>query len=354
MNNEKYSFRNDYSELIHPQVLAKLASVKNTQFTGYGLDEFSEEAKRLIREKIEKPDADVHLVSGGTQANLIVLSSALRPHEAVISSEFGHIFTHETGAIEATGHKICSAKCKDGKLTVRDIESIVTYHKDEHMVKPKVVFISLSTEMGTVYTKKELTKISDYCRAHHLYLYIDGARLGAGLSSLACDLTYPDIANLVDAFYIGGTKNGILCGEAIVICNERLKEDFRYHIKQKGGLLAKGAAIGLQFIALFEQENEGEEILYDKLALKANKLSMKFAKGIGDLGYDFYLEPETNQIFPVFPNGIIEKLHERYEFHDWMKVGEEETVARLITSWATTEEAVAVFLEDLRCITEKL
>jgi threonine aldolase len=344
---EKYSFRNDYSELAHPSVLKKLASVEYTQFDGYGLDKFSEEAKRLIKEKINKPDAHVHLVSGGTQANLIVLSSILRPYEAVISCETGHIFTHETGAIEATGHKICTVVGRDGKLNVSDIDGVVKSHRDEHMVKARVVFISLSTEVGSIYNKAELTKISSYCREHNLYLYLDGARLGTGINSSACDLTYSDIANLVDAFYIGGTKNGMLCGEAIVICNEDLQENFRYHIKQKGGLLAKGASLGLQFIAMFQEKNKAGEDLYDQLAGQANDMAIRLAEGLETLGYEFLSEPETNQIFPIFPVHILEKLHSLYGFYDWAEAGEGKMVVRLVTSWATPPKVIDEFLEDL-------
>ena len=339
---------NDYSELVHPQVLARIGSIGTTQFDGYGIDEFSEIAKTLIKEKIRKPDADVHLVSGGTQANLTVLSSVLRPYEAVISCETSHIFVHETGAIEATGHKICTAKGIDGKLTVEEIDKVVKFHTDEHMVKPKVVFVSLSTEVGSVYTKEELTKISNYCDENALYLYLDGARLGAGINSPACDLTYSDIARLTDAFYIGGTKNGMLFGEAIVICNKRLKEDFRYHMKQKGGLLSKGASLGVQFIAMFEEKNEAGEDLYDQLAKRAYFLAMKLAKGIKGLGYGFFSEPETNQIFPIFPVDVSEKLHHLYGFYDWTEVGEKAVVVRLVTSWATPEERIDEFLEDLK------
>ena len=353
MSKEKYSFKNDYSELVHPKVLTKLGSINCTQFDGYGLDIFTEEAKRLIREKIKKPDAYVHLVSGGTQANLIVLSSILRPHEAVISCETGHIFTHETGAIEATGHKICAVPGVDGKLTVKIIDGVVKSHRNEHMVKPKVVFVSLSTEVGSVYTKEELTAISNYCAGHNLYLYLDGARLGAGLASLACDLTYPDIARLVDAFYIGGTKNGMLCGEAIVISNKDLQEDFRYHVKQKGGLLAKGASLGLQFIPMFEEKDQEGDDLYDQLARKANRAAMKLADGIKSLGYEFYTEPETNQIFPIFSFKILEELHEMYGFYDGVEVEEGKMAVRLVTSWATPEEIIDEFLKDLSTINWK-
>ena len=350
MDKIKVSFKNDYSELAHPQVLAKLASVESTQFEGYSLDVYSLKAVELIKEKIKAPQAAVHLVSGGTQANLTVISSILRPHEAVISCETGHIFTHETGAIEATGHKICAVKGENGKLTPKDIENVLTYHTDEHMVKPKLVFVSLSTELGSIYTKRELTEISGYCKEHKLYLHVDGARLGAGISSPVCDLDYSDIARLSDTFYIGGTKNGILFGEAIVICNEKLQEDFRYYIKQKGGLLAKGASIGLQFLALLEKESSDVHDLYDELAMKANAMAMELAGGIKELGYEFFSEPETNQIFPIFPNSIVSLLREYYDFHDWADAGEDKKAIRLVVSWATKLETIEKFLRDLKMI----
>ena len=343
MSKIKYSFKNDYSELAHPNVLKALSDVGNTQFEGYGLDEHSFNASEMIKAIIAKPSAEVHFISAGTQANLVVLSSVLRPHEAVIACESGHIFVHEAGAIEATGHKICTVKGDCGKLNARDIETVVTFHSDEHMVKPRIVFISQSTELGSVYAKTELREISEYCRKNNLYLYLDGARFGAGLNSRACDLTYGDIADLVDAFYIGGTKNGALFGEAIVICKDELKSDFRFFLKQKGALLAKGASIGVQFEALFENG------LYDELARHANDMALKLADGIKALGYDFMLRAETNQIFPIFPSETVNKLHYLYDFYDWRQIDEMTTI-RLVTSWATPEDIINEFLDDLSLI----
>ena len=340
MNTFKYSFRNDYSELAHPQVLKALTDLEKKQFEGYGLDERSIKAAELIKTKINNPTADVHFISGGTQANLVVISSVLRPHEAVIACESGHIFVHEAGAIEATGHKICTVKSNNGKLSAHDIEAIVNFHSDEHMVKPRLVFISQSTELGSVYKKNELISISECCRRNKLYLYLDGARLGSGMNSFACDLLYDVTADLVDAFYIGGTKNGALFGEAIVICNDALKEDFRFHLKQKGALIAKGASIGAQFEALFEND------LYDELAIHAIDMALKLANGIKKLGFEFLSEAETNQIFPIFPTTIVEKLHNLYEFYDWKQI-DDNTAVRLVTSWATPEDMVDEFLNDL-------
>ena len=338
---EKYSFKNDYSEMAHPKVLEALSAVGTEQFEGYGLDKHSIEAAKLIRSKFKASSADVHFIPGGTHANLVVISSALRPHEAVIAPESGHIFVHETGAIEATGHKICTRKGRNGKLSVYDIESVIDEHKgDEHMVKPRLVYLSLSTECGTVYTRAELAVISEYCQSYGLYLYIDGARLGAAINSNECDLKYSDVAKLADAFFIGGTKNGALFGEAIVISNELMKEDFRYHLKQRGGLLAKTAAIAVQFKSLF---TDG---LYDELAQNSLAMADWLASGIENLGFEFLYPVETNLIIPVFPSGIAKKLHKLYGFHDWQKLGDM-TAVRLLTSWATKESDVDEFIADL-------
>lgn len=341
----KYCFRNDYNVIAHPRILTDLVAIGNKQFEGYGLDEYSAEAAMLIRNKINAPSADVHFISGSTHANLVVISSLLRPHEAVIAPESGHIFVHEAGAIEATGHKVNTRPGHNGKLSAADIESVVLEHSDEHMVKPRLVYISLSTESGTVYTKTELSAISEYCRSNALYLYLDGARLGAAINSPACDLSYADVAEMVDVFFIGGTKNGALFGEAIVICNDNIKSDFRFLLKQRGALLAKGAAIGVQFKTLFADG------LYDELAMYSNSMARKLADEIEALGYDFLYPVETNLIIPVLPAKVAEKLHLSYGFYDWKKLGEK-TAVRLLTSWATKEEAVKEFLDDLSGVSD--
>jgi len=340
VNTLKHSFKNDYSELAHPLVLEALSAVGNTQFEGYGQDEFSLRAGELLREKLHAPSADVHFIAGGTHANLIVLSSALRPHEAAIAPRSGHIFVHETGAIEATGHKVCTVNGACGKLSPGELDAVVAEHTDEHMVKPRLVYISQSTENGTVYTKAELEAISECCRKHKLYLYMDGARLGVAINSPVCDLRYCDIAGLVDAFYFGGTKNGALFGEAIVICNDALKTDFRFSLKQKGALLAKGAAISVQFEALLRDG------LYDKLARHANSMALKLADGIRKAGYEFLYPVESNMIFPVFPADVSDRLHQLYGFSDWDEA-DGMISARIVTSWATSEGIVEEFLTDL-------
>jgi len=337
----KHSFKNDYSELSHPRILEDLSKVGVRQLAGYGLDTCSNRAKEIIRDIIKRPTADIHFLSGGTQANLIAISSMLRPHEAVIAPSSGHIFVHEAGAIEATGHKVCTREGHNGKLRIADIKSVLEEHVDEHMVKPRLVYISLSTECGTVYTKSELTEVSGFCRKNDLHLYIDGARLGAAINSPVCDLTYEDVAALVDVFFIGGTKNGALFGEAIVICNDAFKQDFRYHLKRHGALLSKLAAIAIQFETLFESG------LYDELARYSNKMAEKLANGIKALGYEFLYPPETNLIIPILPRDVTEKLHKLYDFYDWQNL-DDMVAVRLLTSWATPESAVDEFLSDIR------
>ena len=342
-NSIKYSFKNDYSELAHPKVLQALSAIGTVQFEGYGLDNYSYEAAQLVKGKISDPSVDVHFISGGTHANLVVISSMLRPYEAVIAVESGHIFGHEAGAIEATGHRICTVKGNDGKLSADDVKKVVAAHEDEHMVKPRMVYISQASETGTIYTKDELSTISKYCRKNRLLLFLDGARLGTAVNSHMSDLTYAEISSLVDVFYIGGTKNGALFGEAIVIRNEELKADFRFHLKQKGALLAKGAAIGIQFDALLRDG------LYDELALSADTMALELAKGIEKLGYELVYPAQTNMIIPLFPNEVTKKLHEMYSFHLW-ETFDEMTSVRLVTSWATPKSAVDEFLSDLAAI----
>jgi len=337
----KHSFKNDYSELAHPQVLADMVSIGQKQFEGYALDEYSTEAADIIRRKINAPSSDVHFIAGGTHANLVVISSALRSHEAVIAPGTGHIFMHETGAIEATGHKICTRTGHNGKLRVSDIESVLNEHgDDEHMVKPRLVYISMSSECGTVYTKSELSEISDYCRKHDLYLYIDGARFGVAMNSDASDLTYSDVAEYADAFFIGGTKNGALFGEAIIIIHEQLKSDFRYLLKQRGGLLSKSAAIGIQFRTLL---SDG---LYDDLAKHSIATAKKLADGIKTAGYKFLYPVESNLIIPILPSEIVEKLRGLYGFYDWQNMNDM-TAIRMLTSWATPESVINEFIKDL-------
>lgn len=337
-----YSFKNDYSEGAHPRIFNALMESNLEQTDGYGEDQYTSKAVELLRQKIKLSDADIHLLSGGTQTNLVAISAFLRPHEAAIAANTGHIFVHETGAIEATGHKVISVESSNGKLDPGKVKSVLETHTDEHMVKPKLVYISNSTEIGSIYSKAELQQLSSFCRENNLILFMDGARLGSALCSKENDLDLPDIGRLTDAFYIGGTKNGALFGEALVICKESLKEDFRFHMKQKGALLAKGRILGIQFLELFRDD------LYFDLARHANKMASLLEKNIGSMGYEFLTHSPSNQIFPILPNRIIEKLEEKYSFHTWSKVDGVNSCIRLVASWATREDAVLAFIEDLK------
>lgn len=338
----QYSFANDYSEGTHERILKVLSETNFLQKQGYGNDDFCYQAVELIRNKIQNPQADVHFVSGGTQANLIVIDSMLKSYESIIATTQGHIGVHEGGAIEATGHKINTVQTEDGKLRVSDIQSVLDIHIDEHMVKPKAVFIANSTEIGTIYTEEELEELSRFCKKNKLYLYLDGARLGSALTSKKNNLTLPKLAQLVDVFYIGGTKNGTLLGEAVVIINDTLKKNFRFYLKQRGALLAKGRILGIQFLELFKDD------LFFELASHANSMAEKLSQGIKNLHYNFLVEPASNQIFPVLPNALIKKLEQKYAFHVWQKFDEENSVIRLVTSWATQEKFVDLFLQDLQ------
>jgi threonine aldolase len=334
-------FRSDYSQGAHPEILEALAKTNFEHADGYGKDTFCESAADLIRNQIKDKDADVHFFVGGTPANFTLIAAALRPHEAVISPKTGHIFVHETGAIEARGHKVITHVTETGKLLPHHIEESLLEHEDEHMVKPKLVYISNSTEIGTIYTKSELTELSNVCRKNNLYLYIDGARLGCALTSRENDLTLPELASLVDAFYIGGTKNGALLGEALVILNPALKPDFRYIMKQQSGLLAKGRLLGVQFEALFKDG------LFFRLAEHSNKLADKLRDGISAKGYSFLVDSPTNQIFPILPKKLVEKLEEKYFFYRWKPIDDENLCIRLVTSWGLQEDGVTSFLSDI-------
>lgn len=337
-----YSFTNDYSEGAHESILKALMESNLKQSSGYGLDEYCEEAKDILKNVLKNDKIDIHFIPGGTQVNLICISSFLRPYEAAIAADTGHIAVHETGAIEACGHKVITAPSSDGKLTVDKIEKILKVHTDEHMVKPKLVYISNSTEIGTIYKKEELTNLYNYCKEKDLLFFIDGARIGAAITSMENDLELSDLVNLCDAFYIGGTKNGALFGEALVICNDSLKKDFRYNIKQKGAMLAKGRLLGIQFIELFKDD------LFFNLAKHANEIATLIQDTLIEQGYKLLIKSPTNQIFPIMPNKHIEKLKEKYAFGIWEEYDENYTIIRLVTSWATDKEKVLEFIDDLK------
>ncbi|WP_042463127.1 threonine aldolase family protein [Neobacillus dielmonensis] len=337
-----YSFKNDYAEGAHPRILNALMESNFEQEDGYGEDRYSRKAVELLKEKLGRTDVDIHLIPGGTQTNLIAISAFLRPHEAAIAANSGHIQTHETGAIEATGHKVLSVETKDGKLTPKGIQEVLDAHTDEHMVKPKLVYISNSTEIGSIYNKAELQALSNFCREHNLIFYMDGARLGSALCSSENDLKLSDFPELVDAYYIGGTKNGALIGEALVICRDSLKEDFRFHMKQKGALLAKGRLLGIQFLELFRDN------LFFELAQHANNMAKRISEELKQANIKFLTHSPSNQIFPILPNGVINELQKNYAFILWEKVDQDHSAIRIVTSWATKEEAVDTFLGDIR------
>lgn len=329
-----YSFLNDYSEGAHPRILDALYKLNEEQNIGYGNDAHCLRAKEAIKKHLLKDDVDIHFIPGGTQTNLLVISSFLRPHECVIAVDTGHINVHETGAIEATGHKVVIMPHEDGKLSPASIEKAVKYHSDEHMVKPGMVYLSNTTELGTIYNKAELTAIHDLCNKFGLLLFLDGARLGSALTCDSNDLKISDLANLTDVFSIGGTKNGALLGEALVIVRDGLKEDFRYLIKQRGAMMAKGFVLGLQFEELFRDN------LYFSLANHANEMAGKIAETLKNRGYSFYTTPVSNQLFPIMPNTLLKELSEEFKFMIDHEIDDKYSVIRLVTSWATSEESV--------------
>jgi threonine aldolase len=337
-----YSFKNDYGEGAHPRILNALLETNFEQEDGYGEDRYSQKAIELLKERVGRTDVDIHLLTGGTQANLTAISAFLRPHEAAIAASTGHIQTHETGAIEATGHKIISIEVDDGKLNPSHLKSVLDAHTDEHMVKPKLVYLSNSTEIGSIYKKNELEQLSDFCRVNDLILFMDGARLGSALCSAENDLQLSDLPALVDAFYIGGTKNGALIGEALVICRDSLKADFRFHMKQKGALLAKGRLLGIQFHELFRDD------LYFDLAIHANRMAGLLRDEFSKANYKFLTYSPSNQIFPILPNSLITELQRNYSFLIWKKVDSDHSAIRLVTSWATKEDKVLAFIADMK------
>ncbi|MBQ5951154.1 MAG: aminotransferase class I/II-fold pyridoxal phosphate-dependent enzyme [Lachnospiraceae bacterium] len=330
------SFMNDYSEGAHPQVIRALARLSEEQNAGYGTDRHAQRAADLIRTSAHIPRAQVAYTFGGTQANALVIAAALRPFEAVIAADSGHINVHETGAIEATGHTVLTWPHEGGKLTAEGIEEILWSHSSEHMVSPRMVYLSDTTEWGTVYTKAELAAISEVCRKNRLVLYLDGARLAAALTSSANDMTLADIASMTDAFTVGGTKNGALCGEAIVLCTPELFPDFRFMQKRAGALPAKGFAVAAQFEALLEGD------LYFRLGEHANRMAGQLAAVLENAGVTFYQPPVSNQLFPIFPGVLADLLVREVEMELMMPV-RGGSVCRLVTSWATKEEQIEAF-----------
>lgn len=338
----RYSFLDDYSEGCHPDILNALNKSNLIQQTAYGEDEYSINARQLIRHELGTTDTPVFFVAGGTLANIIIMSAALRSHEAVIAAQTGHIVVRETGAIEATGHKIITVPTDDGKLTPELIEATLASNAHfPHMTRPKLVYISNATELGTVYTKQEVTALSNCCQANSLLLMMDGARLGTAIMAINSDLTLSDVAQLCDIFWIGGTKAGALIGEAIVIPNAKLADDFAFHIKQRGALLAKGRLLGIQFEALFSDK------LFFKLSDKANKAAQRLSKAFTDAGHELAAATQSNQIFPILPNTLISRLKEQFDFYVWEPVDDERSVVRFVTSWASDDAQIDAITDAL-------
>ena len=339
-----FSFLDDYSEGAHPDILSALTESNFVQQAPYGDDTYSADATNRIKARLGANfDGAIHYVASGTMANIVSISSCLRPHEAVIAVSSGHIVMREAGAIEATGHKLITVPAVDGKLTPANIEVALSSNAHfPHMARPRLIYISNATETGTVYSLPELQAISALAKQRGLILFLDGARLGAALASSKNDATLADIASLVDIFWIGGTKLGALLGEAIVVCNPALTDDFAFHLKQRGGMLAKGRLLGIQFQALFGAKN-----LFVENARHANAMAAKLAAGIVERGYTLDSETATNQVFPVLPDSVIAALQEYFSFYVWSTAGNDRSVIRLVTSWATDESQIDAFLGRL-------
>ena len=332
------SFLSDYTEGAHPQVLQALIDSNMVTLPGYGEDDYCLRAKEKIRAFCGAPDADVYFLTGGTQANLIVLSTMLERYEAVVCADSGHINVHEAGAVEFTGHKVLALPAKDGKLPAGALDEYVTrFYADEnhpHMSFPGMVYIYNPTDLGTLYTRAELQALSAVCRRHGMRLFLDGARLGYGLVSPASDVTVEDIAENCDVFYIGGTKVGALCGEAVVFPRHGMPKHFDTMVKQQGAMLAKGRLVGIQFDALFTDE------LYTKISRRAVELALELKAAFVEKGYELFIDSPTNQQFVVMENSLLKKLREQVAVNLWEPVDENHTAVRFVTSWATEPKSI--------------
>ncbi len=331
-------FQNDYHAGCHAEILRRLDRLSQRDFPGYGQDELCGKAADTIRRLCGREDLAVHFLVGGTQTNLTVIAAALRPYQAVTAAQSGHIHVHETGAVEATGHKVLALPSRDGKVTAAQVEQLMESHQSQedpaHEVQPKMVYISYPTELGTLYTRQEMEALHRVCRQYGLYLFLDGARLGYGLTAKDCDVTLQDLARLCDVFYIGGTKVGAMFGEAVVIANPELAGDFRYMIKRQGGMLAKGWLLGLQFEALLEDG------LYFRIAQKANDQADRIRKTLEEAAVPVLVPGSTNQIFPILPVSTLKTLSQKVLYTDMGPVDETHRAIRLCTSWSTGDEAV--------------
>ena len=335
----KYSFRNDYSSICHKKVLEKLIECQNEQNIGYGEDTHTANAKKMIQDKIKNKSA-VYFLIGGTQTNMTVISHILKPYEAVIACETGHINVHETGAIEGRGHKVLTVKGVDGKLTPELVLEVLNKHSDYHMVKPKMIYISNTTEIGSIYKLDELKALYKCAKANNLYLFLDGARLASALA--ASDIDYPDYAKYTDVFYIGGTKNGAYIGEAVVINNLDLADEFQYSIKHSGAMLAKGFVASIPYEVLMEGN------LYKEIGKQENDCANYLTKELKALGYKFFSNSPTNQIFVIVSNELKEYIAKEYDFEAWEKISDNEVAIRFVTSFTTTLDICKEFIEYIK------
>jgi len=333
-------FENDYTRGAHPRILTRLVETNEEQTPGYGVDSYCEKAANLIKEKCSRPDADVHFLVGGTQTNLTIITSILRPHEAVIAPATGHIVVAETGAIEATGHKIITIPTATGKITADEIRTVLDVPDNVHSPRPGMIFLSQTTEVGGIYSKAELQAIKAVANEFNVPLFIDGARLGYALAAPTNDVTLADMAQICDIFYIGGTKVGALFGEAVVIVNEKLKKDFRYIMKQRGGLLAKGRLLGVQFEEFFKDG------LYEEIAANGVNMAKKISDALATANISLAYPAQTNQLFVDFSLEQFNKLSEKYSFTPWAKT-EDRVVARVVADWSTKIDDVDALVADI-------
>ncbi|MCR4674303.1 MAG: low specificity L-threonine aldolase [Lachnospiraceae bacterium] len=334
------SFASDYTTGAHPEILKKLGETNLEPLSGYGTDPYCERAKEKIKKAIGKEDVEVEFLVGGTQTNALIISSMLQEFEGVIAAETGHINVHESGAVEYTGHKVIALPEQEGKISALDLSKYLeSFYEDEtyeHMVIPGMVYISHPTEYGTLYTKKELEDISKVCKQYDLKLFMDGARLGYGLMSDTTDVTLKDIATLSDVFYIGGTKVGALCGEAVVFTKNNKPKHFTAYIKQHGALLAKGRLLGIQFDTLFTED------LYFTISKHAMDMAKKLKEIFLNHGVEFFIDSPTNQQFVIIENEKLKAFEGKVVYTVWSKLDKEHTVLRFVTSWSTTEEDLKV------------
>lgn len=338
-------FNNDYNRGAHPEILKAFVDTNNTSYAGYGTDEVCQSAKTEIKKYLNCDNADIHFLVGGTQANVTVIQAALRPYECVLSSDAGHINVHETGALEHAGHKIIGLAHKNGKITAEQVEKEAKAFENsdvqEHITCPKLVYISFSTEYGTVYSKAELISLYNVCQKHGLYLFVDGARLGYGLNAAGGDVTLADLAKYSDVFYIGGTKCGAMFGEAVVIINDALKPCFRSYIKQNGGMLAKGWTLGLQFLTLFKDG------LYFEITKKAVELAQKIKTAFVNKGVELYIDSPTNILFVAVDESVAKKLSKNYYFENEGETANGKKIIRFCVAWSTPEADVLQLIEDI-------